>query len=138
MRKPAFCICENKDADQLRGNREADQLLCFRYIDSTIPLLPIRNFKPLAILCDCTARFVSDLVGDHEDRLSHNEANIIEMRSLTQITRVDFPILINDCVSPLYFFFFGPDAVARSVSCPLRKQRSRDRSTCPAHSFVEK
>ena len=24
VRKPAFCICENKDADQLRGNREAD------------------------------------------------------------------------------------------------------------------
>ena len=39
MRKPAFCICENKDADQLRGNREADQRLCFRYIDSTIPLI---------------------------------------------------------------------------------------------------
>ena len=38
MRKPAFCICENKDADQLRGNREADQCLFFRYIDSTIPL----------------------------------------------------------------------------------------------------
>ena len=38
VRKPAFCICENKDADQLRGNREADQRLCFRYIDSTIPL----------------------------------------------------------------------------------------------------
>ena len=30
MRKPVFCICENKDADQLRGNREADQRLCFR------------------------------------------------------------------------------------------------------------
>ena len=39
MRKPAFCICENKDADQLPGNREADQCLCFRYMDSTIPLL---------------------------------------------------------------------------------------------------
>ena len=44
MRKPAFCICENKDADQLRGNREADrreadQRLCFRYTDSKIPLL---------------------------------------------------------------------------------------------------
>ena len=39
MRKPAFCICENKDADQLRGNREADQSLCFHYKDSTIPLL---------------------------------------------------------------------------------------------------
>ena len=32
-------ICENKEADQLRGNREADHRLCFRYIDSTIPLL---------------------------------------------------------------------------------------------------
>ena len=40
MRKPAFGICENKDADQLRGNREADQRLCFRYMDSTVPLLP--------------------------------------------------------------------------------------------------
>ena len=39
MRKPTFCICENKDADQLRGNCEADQRLCFRYTDSTIPLL---------------------------------------------------------------------------------------------------
>ena len=40
VRKPAFCICENKDADQLRGSREADQHLCFRYVNSTIPLLP--------------------------------------------------------------------------------------------------
>ena len=40
VRKPDFCICENKDADQLRGNREADQRLCFRYLDNTIPLLP--------------------------------------------------------------------------------------------------
>ena len=38
VRKPAFGICENKDADQLRGNREADQRLCFRYTDTTIPL----------------------------------------------------------------------------------------------------
>ena len=37
--KTGFCKCENKDADQLRGNREADQCLCFRYIDSTIHLL---------------------------------------------------------------------------------------------------
>ena len=32
VRKPAFCICENKDAD--------DQRLCFRFLESTIPLLP--------------------------------------------------------------------------------------------------
>ena len=40
VRKPFFGFCENKDADQLCGNRKADQRLCFRYIDSTIPLLP--------------------------------------------------------------------------------------------------
>ena len=39
MRKPAFGMYENKDADQLRSNRAADQCLCFRYIDSTISQL---------------------------------------------------------------------------------------------------
>ena len=39
MGKPTICICENKDADQLRGIREADQCLCFRYMESTLPLL---------------------------------------------------------------------------------------------------
>ena len=45
MGKPKICICENKGADpykgadQLRGYREADQRLCIRYTDSTIPLL---------------------------------------------------------------------------------------------------
>ena len=39
MRKPTICLSENKDTDQLRGNREADQRLCFHYLDSTIPLL---------------------------------------------------------------------------------------------------
>ena len=38
--KCATCICENIEADQLRGNHEADQRLSFRYLDSTIPLLP--------------------------------------------------------------------------------------------------
>ena len=60
------CIGENKDADQLRGTREADQRLCFRYSDSTIPLLlKIQNFKLLALFCACTGRFVSDLFGNH-------------------------------------------------------------------------
>ena len=30
IRKPAFCICQNKGTDQLCGNRPADQCLCFR------------------------------------------------------------------------------------------------------------
>ena len=41
MRKPAFYICENKDTDQLRGdqlhgNHEADQRLCFHYISDPL------------------------------------------------------------------------------------------------------
>ena len=34
-----MCIGENKGADQLRSNCVADHLLCFRYMDGTIPLL---------------------------------------------------------------------------------------------------
>ena len=41
MRKPAFCIFENKDADQ--RNREADQ----RYTDTTINLLSKSEIKSL-------------------------------------------------------------------------------------------
>ena len=41
MGKQTICICENKGAD--RGNREADQRLCFRYSDSTFP--PLLNSK---------------------------------------------------------------------------------------------
>ena len=47
MRKSAFRKCENKDADQLCGNRTADQRLCFRYIDRTIPLLPKSEISSL-------------------------------------------------------------------------------------------
>ena len=53
MQKTAFCICENKDANQLRGNREADPRLCFRYTDSTIPLLPkseISSLQPSSVV----------------------------------------------------------------------------------------
>ena len=53
MEKPTICIGENKDADQLRGNREADQHLCFRYTDSTIPLLLkseiLRLYRPVCV-----------------------------------------------------------------------------------------
>ena len=36
VRKPDFYLCENKGADQLRSNCEADQRLCFRYMDITL------------------------------------------------------------------------------------------------------
>ena len=52
MRKPVFCICENKHADQLRSNCAADQRICFRFIDSKIPLLSkseISSLKPSSV-----------------------------------------------------------------------------------------
>ena len=67
MRKLALCICKSKDADQLRGNCEADQRLCFRYTDSTIPLLP--KFQAS-----------SHLVGNPENRFSHKKAQIADNR----------------------------------------------------------
>ena len=43
MRKPTFCLCKNKGANHFCRNCEAYHRLCFRYMDSTIPLLS--NFK---------------------------------------------------------------------------------------------
>ena len=79
MRKSAFCICENKEADQLCGNRSyctADQRLCLCYTDSTIPLLPKSISSHLAIFCGCTVRFVSNLVGNPKDRFSRDAVHI--------------------------------------------------------------
>ena len=58
MGKQTICIGENKDADQLRGYRayqlrgyrEADQRLCFRYSDRTIPLLLNPKFQGSSLL----------------------------------------------------------------------------------------
>ena len=49
MGKPTICIGENKDADQLRGNREADQHLCFCHSDSTIPPLLIPKLSRFCV-----------------------------------------------------------------------------------------
>ena len=58
VRKPAFCICESKDGDQLRGNREADQRLCFaiRIVQSLYYLnpkfqAPCHLLWPYSLLC---------------------------------------------------------------------------------------
>ena len=78
MRKPAFCICENKDADQLLGNREADQRLGFRYIDSTIPLLPkskISSLYPYSVIAQPGLCGTWSETPEHQ--FSHNEAQLI-------------------------------------------------------------
>ena len=63
--------------DQLRGNREADQRLCFRYLDSTIPLLSKYKISSLLpISSSYTAWFVSDLVRNLHCWFSHVAAHI--------------------------------------------------------------
>ena len=37
MRKPDFCLGENKGTDQLRSNCETDQRLSFRYMNPKFP-----------------------------------------------------------------------------------------------------
>ena len=53
MRKPDFCLYENKGTDQLCSNCEADQCLFFHYTYSSTPLLPISkisSFQPSSVL----------------------------------------------------------------------------------------
>ena len=74
VRKPAFHICENKDADQLRGNREADQRLVFA--TSIVQSLYFLNTKfqtSSHLVRSYSLKFVWDLVGNPEDRFSQNE-----------------------------------------------------------------
>ena len=56
MGKQEFHLCENKGADPLSSNCEADQHLCFRYTDSTISLFlksEISSFSVTAQVCLC-------------------------------------------------------------------------------------
>ena len=77
MGKPTICIGENKGADQLRGNREADQRLCFRYSDSTIPPLlksEISSFWLFSVLVQvglCRTWSETQIVGFVTHRLNY-------------------------------------------------------------------
>ena len=75
--KPTICIGENKGADQLRGNREADQRLCFRYSDSTISRLlksKISSFYLFSVLVQaglCRTCSETTLLVSHELLIYH-------------------------------------------------------------------
>ena len=59
MGKPTIYIGENKGADPL--------ISAFVFVPRIVKFLFYLNpkFKPLAIFCDCTDRYVSDLFGNH-------------------------------------------------------------------------
>ena len=70
-KKPAFCMCENKDADQLRSNCAVDQCLCFRYTAITITLPPKSE---ISSLYPSSVALQSDHVGNPEARFFRDEA----------------------------------------------------------------
>ena len=64
LRKPTFYIGENKGADQLRSICEADQRLCFRYMDNTIP----HDAAHLSLLLETTCYWSTDPARIREKR----------------------------------------------------------------------
>ena len=104
MRKPDFCICENKDADQLRGNCEADQRLCFRYSDSMIFLLSKSKISRL--------QPSSAVVQPGLCRTGRKS------RSPVFSERGSILMILQDC----YYLFLFVDSVTKAVSDADRKR----------------
>ena len=115
MGKPTICICENKDADQLRGNREADQRLCFRYSDSIIPvLLKYPKFQASSsLLCLYRPVYIGP-VQKPNCWFSHEAAHLfpkvqVNTEEVVALSRHDWKIVDKD-IKPqnvLYQFVFG-------------------------------
>ena len=86
MRKPTISIGENKSADQLRGNREADQRLCFRYTDSTLFLFYLNPKFQASSSFMCLYRPVCvGPVRQPHCWFSHEAAHILEISLITHI-----------------------------------------------------
>ena len=82
MRKPDFCICENKGADQLCGNHKSDQGLCFRQIDSTIPLFSKSEISSLYLSSVAVQPGLCRTWSETpKDRFSHNETHFFVLSS---------------------------------------------------------
>ena len=111
MGKPTICICESKDADQLRGNREADQRLCFRYSDSTIPLLlksEISSFKPAYVtvqadLCRACSETTLLVFPRGGSIISGTTPDTIKKNKALDISYL-FPDFVRQIISSGYYF----------------------------------
>ena len=72
-RKHDYYLCKNK----VHLTAQLISAFVFGYTDiTTPPLFKTQNFKILAFFCVCIGRFVSDLVGNPDDRFSHVAAQI--------------------------------------------------------------
>ena len=86
MRKPAFCICENKGAEQLPSNPAADQCLSFHYIGQSLSLLN-SNFKASSyLLLAVRPSLCWTWSGTPEYRLSCNVAHICKIHFFENVS----------------------------------------------------
>ena len=53
-----------------------------------------KKSSPKAIFSDCAARFVSDLVGNPEDRFSHNVARSLKKRIIRRVQGHKFRMIL--------------------------------------------
>ena len=91
-----FALCENKGADQLLGDRVADQCLCFGHMDN-LSASQIQNFMPLIIICHFTTQCVFGLVENPEDRSCCEQLapEVIKLFSCSTQLIMKFKRLIN-------------------------------------------
>ena len=68
MRKPDFCLCENKGTDQISAFLFATWIVIVK-----LYLYP--KFQASGFFYDCTGPFVSGLVGNPKDRFSQVAAH---------------------------------------------------------------
>ena len=86
-------ILHNKDADQLHGNREADQRLCFHYIDSTIPLLSkseISSLLPSSVIAQlglCQTWLETSKTGFHSSNIKVKSVVKLLLHNMSRIIR---------------------------------------------------
>ena len=76
MGKPAFCLCKKRCRSASRMTAKLISAFVFATRIVNPSTSTIQNFKPLAIFCGCTARFVSDLVRNPKGRFSCDTAYI--------------------------------------------------------------
>ena len=96
----------------------------------------MRNFKPLAIFCGCKARFVWDLVGNPEDRFSHNEAHfssgtVMLLHHMLSIAGLTTCVALNWWGTEMVTTIFGAE-----FTNPLLQLRWFLRETGNYHTFL--
>ena len=116
MRKPDICLSENKGADQLCSNCTADQRLCFRYSDSTIPLLlksKISSSKPVTVHVQAgLCRFWSELPKTgflasrlnfvRQSRTTHGCAKLLAEKEIVSSRQKEHDEDISGCTDTVY------------------------------------